>query len=268
MTAEPAPKFADLGVRVASAVVLLAVALVDFWHGGIFVTALVTLATALMVWELRRIVLSDLLLGDHGLWVMILAASSCIVATGFFSIIHGVTALFAGVVLVGLVARNRLLWMVPGLIYISLGMALLVELRRDPVEGFPLVLWLVAVVIAADVGGYFAGRMIGGPKFWPRVSPKKTWAGVVGGLVLAVCVGAAFDISARISLPWLVAYSLGLALASQAGDLAESALKRRFNVKDSSNIIPGHGGLLDRFDGLLGALWVYGLVTIIPGLLT
>lgn len=267
MTAVAGPKFADLWVRAASAAVLLLVALVDFWHGGVWVTGLVALASGLMIWEYRRIVLNDLKLTDRGLWAMILAAGLCVVFTGWMSIVHGFVVLAAGSVLAAAVMRQRLRWMVPGLIYIGLGMALLVELRRDPVEGFPLVLWLVSVVIAADVGGYFAGRILGGPKLWPKVSPKKTWAGMLGGLTLAVLAGGLFYLDGRISLPWLIGLSIGLALASQLGDLAESALKRHFGVKDSSAIIPGHGGLLDRFDGLLGALWAYGLFAVIPGTL-
>jgi phosphatidate cytidylyltransferase len=260
MSVTPGPRFADLGVRIASAVVLIAIALIDFWHGGIYVTALVALSAALMIWEYRRIVLHDLSRRDSGLWAMILAGVACVVVTGTHSIVYGFLAMAAGLIPVAFVVRRRLRWMLPGLIYITLGMAFLIELRRDPVEGFPLVLWLVTVVIAADVGGYFAGRLIGGPKLWPKVSPKKTWAGMMGGLALSTIAGTAFYLGGHVSLPWLVALSVLLALASQAGDLAESALKRHFGVKDSSAIIPGHGGLLDRFDGLLGALWAYGLI--------
>ena len=112
--------------------------------------------------------------------------------------------------------------------------------------------WLVLVVIATDVAGYFAGRFIGGPKFWPRVSPKKTWSGTLGGWFAAMLIGLVFltFTNAGKDLPWI---SMLLSLASQMGDVAESAIKRRMGVKDSSSLLPGHGGLLDRFDGLLGA---------------
>ena len=108
------------------------------------------------------------------------------------------------------------------------------------------------MVVISDVAGYFAGRMLGGPKFWPRVSPKKTWSGTVAGWVAAALIGLLFRsfTNAGPDLPWI---SVALSLASQMGDIAESALKRKMGVKDSSALIPGHGGLFDRFDGLLGA---------------
>ncbi|MEM8869200.1 MAG: phosphatidate cytidylyltransferase [Pseudomonadota bacterium] len=265
MTRAPAKglRFPDLTVRFVSALVLICVALIDFWHGGLYVTVLVMIATGLMLWEYRRIVCGTVSLREPPLWAMIGAGTVCVLLTGGISLTAGAAALALGVVAVFLTDRARVGWMLPGVLYIALAMAFLVELRRDPVQGFPLVLWLVCVVIAADVGGYFAGRLIGGPKLWPRVSPNKTWAGSLGGLVLALIVGLAFHLSGRISLPMLVGLSAILAAASQLGDLAESALKRKFGRKDSSRLIPGHGGLLDRFDGLLGALWAYGGLSVL-----
>ena len=110
---------------------------------------------------------------------------------------------------------------------------------------------LVLVVVVTDVAGYFAGRAIGGPKFWPRVSPKKTWAGTVAGWIAAGLLSLVF-------ITWygagwsLVGLSIAVSMASQMGDIAESAMKRKVGAKDSSSLIPGHGGLLDRFDGMLG----------------
>ena len=108
------------------------------------------------------------------------------------------------------------------------------------------------VVVVTDVAGYFAGRIIGGPKFWPAVSPKKTWAGTTAGWLAAAVVGVVFGIGSGV-MGTLVLASVLLSFASQLGDIAESAIKRRVGVKDSSTLIPGHGGLLDRFDGMLGA---------------
>jgi phosphatidate cytidylyltransferase len=113
-------------------------------------------------------------------------------------------------------------------------------------------LWLVVVVVATDVLGYFAGRMIGGPKFWPRVSPKKTWAGTLFGWLGAALVGLGFMLYTGVGAG-LIGVSVAVSMASQMGDIAESAIKRKMDVKDSSSLIPGHGGLLDRFDGMLGA---------------
>lgn len=259
----PIRAYPDLGVRLASAIVLVTIALVDFWQGGVWVTGLVTLGTCLMIWELRRMLTPTLSLRDPAMWCAILAGGASIVATGFHSLWAGLLLLPAGVIPVLLVRRGQTIWMAAGIVYISVGMALLVEMRRHPEFGFPLVLWLVSVVIAADAGAYFAGRLIGGPKLWPAVSPNKTWAGAIGGLLLALVVGAGFYFAGHVALPWLVALSVVLAVSSQAGDLLESWLKRRFGVKDASSIIPGHGGLLDRFDGLLGALWAYAILTLI-----
>ncbi|MHA3978628.1 phosphatidate cytidylyltransferase [Halovulum sp. GXIMD14794] len=257
----PIRAFPDLGVRVVSAVVLVTIALVDFWQGGIWVTLLVTLGTCLMIWELRRMLTPTLSLKDPALWCAVVAGGACVMMTGLHTFWSGLILLPAAVVPVLLVRRGHTAWMAAGIVYISVAMALLVQMRAHPEFGFPLVLWLVSVVIAADVGAYFAGRTIGGPKLWPSVSPNKTWAGAIGGLVSALIVGVGFYFGGHVTLPWLIMLSVILALASQAGDLLESWIKRRFGVKDSSSIIPGHGGLLDRFDGLMGALWAYLLLS-------
>jgi phosphatidate cytidylyltransferase len=127
----------------------------------------------------------------------------------------------------------------------------LIDLRQT--GGTTLILWLVAVVVASDVLGYFAGRMLGGPKFWERISPKKTWSGTVAGWIGAAVVGLVMVLAAGAS--WLlVPLSALVAFAGQMGDIAESWVKRRAGVKDASNLIPGHGGVLDRFDALIGAV--------------
>lgn len=118
--------------------------------------------------------------------------------------------------------------------------------------GLTWMFWLVLVVAATDIFGYFAGRMLGGPKFWPSVSPKKTWSGTVAGWLGAGAVGAIFMALTPAGIE-LVPISILLSFASQLGDIAESALKRRMGAKDSSNLLPGHGGVFDRFDGMMGA---------------
>jgi len=139
-------------------------------------------------------------------------------------------------------------------------------LRSDPDFGLLTALWLVLVVVAADVGAYFAGRFLGGPKLAPKISPNKTISGAVGGLLLAVTVGCLVSIAGDAGRLWVVALvSLLTAMASQVGDLAESSAKRRHGVKDSSNILPGHGGALDRFDGLLAAILLVALLVLMSG---
>jgi len=137
----------------------------------------------------------------------------------------------------------------------------LLTLRPDPAFGLAAVLFVLAVVWATDIGAYAAGRTLGGPKLWPAVSPKKTWSGFVGGLIAALIAGivVALIAGARPGLT-IAILSVALSLASQAGDLFESALKRRFGVKDASHLIPGHGGLMDRVDGLTFAAPVAALI--------
>jgi len=122
--------------------------------------------------------------------------------------------------------------------------------------------WLVIVVAGTDIAGYFGGKTIGGAKFWPSVSPKKTWAGIISGWIAAAAIGLVFlkITDAGRDLIWI---SVVLSFASQMGDIAESAVKRKMGVKDSSNLLPGHGGLLDRFDALLGAALFMLLVALI-----
>jgi phosphatidate cytidylyltransferase len=117
--------------------------------------------------------------------------------------------------------------------------------------GVEVLLWLIAIVVASDIAGYFAGKLIGGPKVWPRISPRKTWSGTVAGWIAAGLVGLAAWAAGGPLLALVLAPLL--AVAAQLGDVAESAVKRRLGVKDASSLIPGHGGLLDRFDALLGA---------------
>jgi len=136
-------------------------------------------------------------------------------------------------------------------------------LRRDPVNGFAALLFVLLVVWASDIGGYFAGRAIGGPKLWPRVSPKKTWAGSLGGFVASLAVAAGFVLCGVGKPLPLAVLGAVLSVVSQLGDLFESAVKRRFGVKDSSHLIPGHGGLMDRLDGFVAAVvaaWIFGFL--------
>jgi phosphatidate cytidylyltransferase len=141
-----------------------------------------------------------------------------------------------------------------------------IVLRNDAQYGFLAIAFLFAVVWATDIVAYFVGRAVGGPKLAPRISPKKTWSGAVGGTVAAV--GAALTLAIVAGLPNLPAVGLIAAAASalaQAGDLFESALKRRFGAKDSGHLIPGHGGLMDRLDGFVAAAVFATLIGLIHG---
>ncbi len=156
-------------------------------------------------------------------------------------------------------------WIVLGAVYAAAALAASVLVRLDPVWGFPALMFVLLVVWVTDIGGYFAGRGIGGPKLWPRVSPKKTWAGAIGGLVLSLGVASGFAAWGIGRLLPLVLLATALTIVSQLGDLFESAVKRRFGVKDSSRIIPGHGGLLDRLDGYVFAIAAAAVIGLLRG---
>jgi len=156
-------------------------------------------------------------------------------------------------------------WIAVGLVYALAALAASVLVRRDAEQGFVALMFVLLVVWMTDIGGYFAGRGIGGPKLWPRVSPKKTWAGAIGGTVLSILVAVGFAMSGIGRMGPLVLLSVALTVLSQTGDLFESAVKRRFGVKDSSRIIPGHGGLLDRLDGYVFAVVAAAVIGLLRG---
>ncbi len=168
--------------------------------------------------------------------------------------------LFWGAAAVGLLAewwkvtKRSVAWLIPGMIYAGVAFASPVLLRLDAAWGLPALLWLFAVVWGSDVFAYICGRLIGGPKLWPRVSPKKTWAGFIGGTAFAIAAGSGIAwLAGVVSILPVSIVSLFAAVASQGGDLLESSIKRSFGVKDSGSLIPGHGGLMDRLDGFVAA---------------
>jgi phosphatidate cytidylyltransferase len=236
--------------RILSALVLGPVALAAAWFGGWAFVALVAVATALMGWEWSR-----MCHGRFGPGGMVLSGG-CTLAVLLalwvpaLSIVLIIVAAIAAPVVERRPDRSPL-WLAFGAFYTGLPALSLIFVREhEPIMLF----WLFLLVWATDIGAYAAGRSIGGPKLMPKVSPKKTWAGLIGGIVSAAVVGAGvayWDHGENSYILFLTLYSAFLALVAQAGDLGESWVKRRFGVKDSSNIIPGHGGVLDRVDGFL-----------------
>ena len=160
---------------------------------------------------------------------------------------------------------SRLSWLVLGLVYALAAGAAPIALRQSADFGFVAIVFLFAVVWTTDIGGYVVGRIFGGPKIWPAVSPKKTWSGTIGGIASAIIVGSLVAIASGLGLAhaWLIAALLSI--VSQGGDFLESAIKRNFGVKDASNIIPGHGGVMDRLDGFIAAALVAALIGIARG---
>ena len=252
--AEVAPESAsrNLLMRVVVAAVLIPLAVAIAYAGGWLWTALVTVAAIGLFVE----------------WLSVVGLASAMALT-----IRGCVALVIGgicfalgridaaliVIALGLIsilwtAAERRGWAAVGFCYAAAAEIASVLLRLDPAKGFAALMFVLVVVWVTDSGGYFAGRGIGGPKLWPSVSPKKTWAGAVGGFAASLAVAgafAAFDLGRTV--PLLISAAI-LSVASQLGDLFESAVKRRFGVKDSSHIIPGHGGLMDRLDGFVAAV--------------
>ena len=243
--AQPAAnRWSDLRPRILSALAMVVVGAVAIWHGGVFFAELAVLCTGLMMWELARITRGP----GYDASILLGMLAAAVLALNVFVPLVWVVPLMVLPVLVGLIAprRDAGVFVAYALVIMATGWAL-VALRHS--GGLVPVMWLLAVVAASDVLGYFAGRTLGGPKFWPKVSPKKTWSGTIAGWLGAALVGAGFWAAGQgpLALIWV---SPLVALAGQMGDIAESAIKRRAGVKDSSNLIPGHGGLMDRFDGL------------------
>jgi phosphatidate cytidylyltransferase len=259
---ETPEKWSDLAARMGSALVMVLVGVWGIWAGGDIFHVLVALICGLMVWELVRMLapanapLAVQLGGVSGLALLL----AIYLPTGF-----ALPLLLApAMVGFGQLDKHRATYMIFSVLVLMAGFGMM-SVRDD--LGFGWMVWLVLVVVVTDVVGYFAGRMIGGPKFWPRVSPKKTWSGTVAGWIGAGVVGALFAINTGTTLE-LIGVSVALSMASQMGDISESAIKRRMGVKDSSSLIPGHGGVLDRFDGMLGAsvfLLMLGQVAGFPG---
>lgn len=264
MTADPAGtagRWADLRPRVLSAAVMVLVGAAEIWLGGRSFAALVILLTGGMIWELARITAP----GRRGtpLAMGAIGAASLLAALVLRGDLAPLALLVPSFALALTPRRDRRIATVYAAAVMITGFAL-VDLRL--VNGQSAILWLISVVVASDVMGYFAGRILGGPKFWPAVSPKKTWSGTAAGWLGAVVVGFIFW-RMGFGTVWVLLLSPVLAFAGQLGDIAESWLKRRSGIKDSSNLIPGHGGLLDRFDALIGAtvaLMLIGLVLPLP----
>jgi phosphatidate cytidylyltransferase len=258
-------RFGDLGLRILSSIGLALLVSVDLWLGGAWVSALAAIAAALMLWELHRMATGNDGRLAPGLAVPAVGAVSAVFVTSVVGVGWGALVLAAFALATLMLRRAGAGWMAAGLAYVGLAMAYVTVLRDGPGLGLAAIVWLIVVVAAADIGAYFAGRTLGGPKLWPRVSPKKTWSGALGGLGLGVAFGLGTALAAGWPLPLIALLSAGVVVASQAGDLLESSVKRHFAVKDASQLIPGHGGVMDRLDGVVGGLWFIALFDILGG---
>jgi phosphatidate cytidylyltransferase len=256
-TGRAAVKGGDLLPRVGSSIVLIAIAAAGAWWGGLATAIVVALLVVVVHFEWTGITEGRALAAAG--FTAAVAAAMLVAGLGY----PGAAAAITVMATIAAAATGPRPWRPMGVLYASvLGLSLLVLRESD--NGLGAIAFLFAAVWATDIGAYFAGRALGGPKLWPAVSPKKTWSGAAGGLIAAILAGLAT--AAVIGAPvvaMLVAVAAVLSVAGQCGDLFESHVKRRFGTKDASHIIPGHGGMMDRVDGLVFA----GAVAVLIGFL-
>jgi phosphatidate cytidylyltransferase len=261
-----------LRLRIVSALALAPLPLAAVWFGGIWLVLLTIIAGAVMAWEWARLCRGVSGRG-FGPGTVEIALVAVVVAGVAISAIGAcwpaITLILFGAPAVFCVARQRPggepAWTALGVFWVAVPCISFLWLARDEAGGRAVLLWLLAVVWATDIGAYAIGRSIGGPRLAPRWSPGKTWAGLAGGMLCAALAGAATALTLGLSSVPLILISAGLAIVAQFGDLAESVAKRRFGVKDTSGLIPGHGGLLDRLDGLLAVIPAVSLMTLFGG---
>jgi phosphatidate cytidylyltransferase len=262
--------FADLRPRILSSLVLASVAIAVLWAGGVLFAMFWLAAGLAMLWEWQALIgemrhRPRFLAGAVG--IAVAAAFASYIALAIASV-----ALATEAVLTGLIAQERDRFIAgAGVLYAGALVICAIALRLSDGFGLIAIAWLFALVWGTDIMAYFGGRLIGGPKLWPRVSAGKTWSGTLVGIFCGALCGLAVVLlgSDRTSILPVLLISVLLAAISQGGDLAESALKRRFDVKDSGALIPGHGGFMDRLDGfsaacicaaLIGALRQYPFI--------
>jgi phosphatidate cytidylyltransferase len=258
-------KRGNLLVRFISAIVLAPLAIAAAYVGGWFFTLFWAAAAAGIIWEWFSLVgagqerkplaaaggvlMIALLFGQFGRWDIALDVT-----------------LLAAVTAALLAPPTRRGWLAAGTLYAAIAVLAPMLIRADLKYGFSAIIFLFAVVWATDIFAYFVGRSFGGPKLIPRISPNKTWSGAIGGSLAAMGVGAIIgSLLDGSAAAWLVLVALAISIIAQAGDLLESWIKRRFSVKNSSELIPGHGGLMDRLDGFVTAVFAAALIGIARG---
>jgi phosphatidate cytidylyltransferase len=248
-------KWADLGVRTASAVVLVPVVLGAVWLGSFWFTGLIVALGILMATEWVRIAYGN---NKAQLLIHEVAAASLIMGSLKLSLL---ALLILTVISWFLQRKDHFnIFKLLGVFYIGLPILAFDVLRSDAAAGFLAVVWCMIIVWSADIMAYFFGRIIGGPKLAPRISPKKTWAGMFGGIAGAALASWAVSYFGEINVWPLALVAALFAILEQGGDIFESAFKRQFGVKDSGTLIPGHGGVLDRVDGLITVVTIAAIV--------
>ena len=258
-SAAAVPSSGDLRKRVASSVVMAVLAIAAVVTGGWAFLLFWTAAAIIIIWEWMSIVTGD---ARPPLAAGVAALVAAAAAAGSGRILLALGALAAGAIVVGALSQERRGWSGVGVLYAGV-LVLAPALLREGSHGAAAMFFLFAVVWVTDILGYFVGRTIGGPRLALRISPKKTWAGAIGGALGAVAAGMVFAALTGYAVVGAGLTAFALSLVSQGGDLLESAIKRRFGVKDASHVIPGHGGLMDRLDGFIAAAGVAVLIGIL-----
>ena len=255
----------NLVIRIASSIVLVPLAIGAAYLGGIAFIVFWMIAAFCVLWEW------DTLVCAHEKNPVLTIGAVAIAGAGLLLMLGRTTTVIA-LVLLGMMgaatlgSKARRIWCVAGVFYAGALLVAPVVLRRDAAFGFTALMFLFMVVWFTDVVAYFCGRALGGPKLMPRVSPNKTWSGAIGGAIGGILGGVAVATYAGIQgLVAVAIVALLLSIASQAGDLLESWIKRRFDAKDASGLIPGHGGVMDRVDGFVVAAVVAAIVGICRG---
>ncbi|MEO9167778.1 MAG: phosphatidate cytidylyltransferase [Aestuariivirga sp.] len=254
-------KWSDLTVRGLSTIILMPIAIYCVWQGGIWFQMFIGVLAVLIAHEWADIVHD----GNERAFAL-LALSG--MASVFVTENQGLDAACAVILMIWLLsvlqwvmrAGQGSIWGLLGIFYVGLPMVAFVLLREDAPWGRLAVIWCFLIVWTADICAYFFGRLIGGPKLAPRLSPKKTWAGLLGAMLGASVASALFAYELDLNIKVLALLAVCLTCVEQAGDIMESAMKRRFNRKDSGNFIPGHGGVLDRVDGLLAVVLIAAVI--------
>jgi len=248
----------NLLMRVAAAALMVPLALMFVFAGGWLWVLLVTAIAVGLFYEWHEIVNPVRNPRTFAAGVIALELIGLALWFGWGGVAWA--ALILGTTLIAFLATEQKCWITGGFIYAAAALIASAMVRLDGAMGFYALMFTLLVVWASDIGGYFAGRTIGGPKLWPRVSPNKTWAGSIGALILSALVAVVVAWLGWGRLVPLIVLALAMSVVAQLGDLFESAVKRRFGVKDSSQIIPGHGGLMDRLDGFVAAIVFVALI--------
>ncbi|MDE2166650.1 MAG: phosphatidate cytidylyltransferase [Alphaproteobacteria bacterium] len=253
-----------LKLRIMSALVLMPLALAAAWFGWPWLPALVAAASAGMAVEWARLVDGGPS-SSRALIIATVLAATVLAAFSYPAAACAVAVMGAAAVGAQTVGRGAPapLWTAGGTAWLALSCVAFIWIAA--LAGRATVLWLLVLVWSVDVAAYAAGNAIGGPKLAPVLSPKKTWAGFFGGLAGAAAAGAGVAVATNGDLAVVALASIVLGFAAQLGDLVESVAKRRFNVKDTGGLIPGHGGLLDRLDSLLAAALALAALILLTG---